>query len=64
MRVRFILLRFLIILLVSVLFSVNNCFVCYFRLLKLIHMLNSVYVSDNIQHEKLPISLEVGRIYF
>ena len=64
MRVRFILLRFLIILLVSVLFSVNNCFVCYFRLLKFIHMLNSVYVSDNIQQEKLPVSLEVGRIYF
>ena len=26
--------------------------------------LNTVYASDSIQQERLPVSLEVGRIYF
>ena len=65
MRVRFIL-RFLLILLVSVLFSVSNRFL----LLQTIEVFNrknklsTVYASDIIQQERLPVSLEVGRIYF
>ena len=65
MRVRFIL-RFLLILLVSVLFSVSNRFL----LLQIIEVFNrknklsTVYASDIIQQERLPVSLEVGRIYF
>ena len=65
MRVRLIL-RFLLILLVSILFGVVIVF-CYFRLLKFTmrkNRLNAVYISDIIQKERLPVSLEVGRIYF
>ena len=65
MRVRLIL-RFLLILLVSILFSVVIVF-CYFRLLKFTmrkNRLNTVYAGDIIQQEGLPVSLEVGRIYF
>ena len=60
-------LRFLLILLVSIFFNVNNRFFCYFRLLKFTmrkNRLNTVYTSDGIQQERLPVSLEVGRIYF
>ena len=67
MWVRFILLCFLLILLVSISFSVSNGFVCYFRLLKFTlrkNRLNTVYASDSIQQEGLLISLDVGRIYF
>ena len=67
MLVIFILLCFLLILLVSILFSVSNCFVCYFRLLKFTlggKRLNIAYVSGSIQQERLSIGLEVGRIYF
>ena len=28
------------------------------------NILNIVYVSDSIKEERLPVSLEVGRIYF
>ena len=62
MCVRFILFCFLLILLVSILFSVSNSFVCYFRFLKFTlgkNRLNTVYVSHNIQQEQLPVSLEV-----
>ena len=58
---------FLIILLVSILFSASNRFDCYFRLLKFTlkkNRLNTVYASDGIQQERLPVSLKVGRIYF
>ena len=57
----------LLILLVSILLSDSNRFVCCFRLLKFTlrkNRLNTVYTSDNIQQERLSISLEVGRIYF
>ena len=67
MWVRFILLCFLLILLVSISFSVSNGFVCYFRLSKFTlrkNRLNTVYASDSIQQEGLLISLDVGRIYF
>ena len=66
-NVRFILLCFLLILLVSMLLSVSNCFACYFRMLKFElrkNRLNIVCASDSIQQEILPVSLEVGRIYF
>ena len=66
-RVRFILLCSLLILLVSILRSHSNRFVCYFRLLKFTMgkiRLHIVYICDSIQQERLPISLEVGRIYF
>ena len=56
---------FLLFLLVSILFSVSNRFVWYFRLLKFTlrkNRLNTVYASDSIQQERLPVSLEVGRI--
>ena len=65
MRVRLIL-CFLLILLVSILFGVVIVF-CYFRLLKFTmrkNRLNTVYAGDIIQQEGLPVSLEVGRIYF
>ena len=65
MRVRLIL-HFLLILLVSILFGVVIVF-CYFRLLKFTmrkNRLNTVYAGDIIQQEGLPVSLEVGRIYF
>ena len=58
---------FLLILLVSILFSASNRFVCYFRLFKFAlrkNRLNTVYVGDSIQQERLPVSFEVGRIYF
>ena len=61
MRVRFIL-RFLLVLLVSILFSVVIVF-CYFRLLKLTmkkSRLNTVYASDITQQERLPVSPEVS----
>ena len=57
----------LLILLVSILLSHSNRFVCCFRLLKFTlrkSRLNTVYTSDSIQQERLSISLEVGRIYF
>ena len=65
MGVRFIL-HFLLILLVSILFSVVIIF-CYFRLLKFTvrqNRLITVYASDIIQQERLSVSLEVGRTYF
>ena len=55
---RFILLCFLLILLVSILFSVSNRFVCYFRLLKFAlrkNRMNIVYPSDSIQQKRLPV---------
>ena len=58
---------FLIILLVSILFSASNRFDCYFRLLNFTlrkNRLNTVYASDGIQQERLPVSLKVVRIYF
>ena len=58
---------FLLILLVLILFNASNRFVCYFRLLKFIprkNRLNTVYAGDSIQQERLPVSLEAGRIYF
>ena len=58
---------FLLILLVLILFRVTNRFVCYFRLLKFTlrkNKLNTVYPSDSIQQERLPVSLEVSRTYF
>ena len=65
MRVRFIL-RFLLVLLVSILFRVVIVFCC-FKLLKFTmrkSRLNTVYASDITQQERLPVSPEVGRIYF
>ena len=59
-------LRFSLILLVSILFIVSNRFLL-FRLMKFTmrkNRLNTVYASDNIQHKRLPVSLKVGRIYF
>ena len=67
MRVRFTLLCFLLILLVSTLFTVSNCFVSFFRLWKFTprkNRLNAVYASDSIQPEGLPVSLDVVRRYF
>ena len=58
---------FLLILLVSILFSASNRFVCYFRLLKFTlrkNRLNTVYARDSIQQGRLPVSLEVGKTYF
>ena len=58
---------FLLILLVSILFSASNRFDCYFRLLKFAlskNRLNTVYALDSIQQERLPVSLEVGKTYF
>ena len=49
------------------LFNVIIDFVCYFRLLKFTlrkNKLNIVYARDSIQQERLPVSLEVGRIPF
>ena len=40
---------------------------CYFRLMNFTmrkNRLNAVYASDSIQPERLPVSLEVSRIYF
>ena len=68
MRVRFIL-EFLLILLVSVLFSVSNRFFVTsdYLLLQVYseeNRLNTVYPCDSIQQERLPVNLEAGRIYF
>ena len=66
MRVRYIL-RFLLILVVSLLFSVSSRFFCDLRLLKFTmrkKRLNTVCASDSIHQKRLPVSLEVGRIYF
>ena len=55
-----------VILLVSILYSVSNRFVCYFRLFRFTlgkSRLNTVYASDRLP-ERLPVSLEVVRIYF
>ena len=45
--------------------------VIVFMLLQIVEVYNeekqieyTVYASDNIQQERLPVSLEVGRIYF
>ena len=65
MRVRFIL-RFLLILLASILFSVSNRFFST-RLMKFAiskNRLHTVCASDSIQQERLPVNLEVGKIYF
>ena len=61
---RFIFLCFLLILLVSIFFSANNHFVCYVEVYAEENRLNTVYAGDSIQQERLPVSLEVGRIYF
>ena len=56
---------FLIILLVSILLSV--IVFCYFRLTKFAmskNRLNTVYASDSIEQERLPVSLKVGTICF
>ena len=66
MRVRFIL-RFLLILLISILLIVSSRFFCDFRLLEFAmkkNRSNTVCPSDSIQQERLPVSLEVGGIYF
>ena len=66
-RTLFRVLRFLLILLVVILFIVVNRF---FLLLEIDEVYNEkktdliVYASDSIQQERLPVSLEVGRIYF
>ena len=66
-RTLFRVLRFLLILLVLILFIVGNRF---FLLLEIDEVYNEkktdliVYASDSIQQERLPVSLEVGRIYF
>ena len=65
MRVRFIL-RFLLVLLVSILFSVVIVF-CYFRLLKFTmkkNRLNTVYASDIIQQERLPVVWKLAEYTF
>ena len=53
---------------ISFIYTVSNRFFFgYFRLLKFTmrkYRLNAVYASDSIQQERMPISLEVGRIYF
>ena len=63
MRVRF---TFFWILLVSILFSVSNSFFVTSDYWSVWwgKTLNTVYASYSIQQERLPISLEVGRIYF
>ena len=65
MRIRFIL-CFLLFLLASILFSVSN----HFFLLQIVEVtmgknrLNTVHATNSIQQERLPVSLEVGRMYF
>ena len=57
---------------IQIRFNTNNCFVCYLRLLKFTLRKNTkmrgnrefTLVSGSIQQEKLPVSLEVARIYF
>ena len=59
-------LRFLLILLVLILFIVSNRFL----LLQIDEVyneknrLNTVYASESIQQERFPVSLKDGRIYF
>ena len=59
-------LRFLLILLVLILFIVSNRFLLLqmmkFTMRK--NRLNTVYASYSIQQERLPVSLKVGGIYF
>ena len=68
MRIRFIL-CFLLFLLASILFSVSNHFF-FFLLLQIVEVtmgknrLNTVHATNSIQQERLPVSLEVGRMYF
>ena len=60
MRVRSIL-RFLLILLVSILFSVSSRF-CDFSLLQFTmrkNILNTVWGSDSVQQERLSVNIEV-----
>ena len=68
MRVRFILLCYLLILLVLTLFSVSTVIVfCYFRLLKFImkkNRWNTVYVSDSIQQERFSVSWKLVKYTF
>ena len=62
----FVVLR-LLVLLVSILHSLGNGFVCYFRSLKFTlgkNRLDIIYVSDSIQQERLSNEFEVGKIYF
>ena len=57
----------LLVLLVSILRSLSNGFVCYFRSLKFTlgkNRLHKIYVSDSIQQERLSNEFEVGEIYF
>ena len=57
----------LLVLLVSILHSLSNGFVCYFRSLKFTlgkNKLHIIYVSDSIQQERLSNEFEVGKIYF
>ena len=57
----------LLILLVLILFNVSIRFLCYFRLLTFKlrkKRLNTIYLSYSIQQERLPVSLEIARIYF
>ena len=54
---------FFLILLVSILFIVNNRFLLL-QIDEVYNEKNTVYTSDSIQQERLPISLKVGRIYF
>ena len=65
---RFILLCFLLILLVSMMCSLSNRFICYFfRLLKFTlgkSRLHIVYISDSIQQEILPVSLKLVEYAF
>ena len=65
MRVRFIL-RFLLTLLVSILFSASTRFFVTsdYWSLHWGQTLNTGYASDSTQQDRLPVSLEVGRIYF
>ena len=62
MRVRFIL-RLLLILLVSILFSVAVIFL-WLQIVEVYNEEKQFAASDSIQQERLPVSLEVGRIYF
>ena len=56
-------LRFLLILLVLILFIVSNRFLLL-QIDEVYYEKNTVYASDSIQQERLSISVKVGRIYF
>ena len=56
-------LRFFLILLVSILFIVSNRFLLL-QIDKVYNEKNTVYTSDSIQQERLPISLKIERTYF